>query len=166
MVYWDQILQKLPSQPLLEGRKDWVEAEDYGHNGVLHIETTPIIGYSNPVSPKLSIWIDDQQVRGKLIFDWMFEGGNHRAHGGSIAAVFDEFMATAMSLTGKTGVTAYLKTDYLSFTPINQELQLNAKIRQIEGKKVFVDGQMWAGEKQTASCEALFILQEKIPVRG
>lgn len=152
------------AKPLI-GRKAWLEAEQYGHNGVMHCETTPISGFSNPVAPALSIWLEDNEVLGKLNFSWLFEGGNHRAHGGSIAAVFDEFLATAMALRGKTGVTAYLTTNYRKFTPIDQDLDLKARIKHQEGKKLTVIGEIWCGDELTADAEALFIVQSDLPKR-
>jgi hypothetical protein len=163
----EQLLNSLPEEEKLYGRKQWLNAEKFGHNGVMHAETTPILGASNPVSPELSIWFNEayDKALGKLRFNWLFEGGAERAHGGSIAAVFDEFMATAVALTGKACVTAYLKTDYKSFTPIDRELRLEAAIEKIEGKKVFVKGEMRAGDTITAICEGLFIIVADLPKR-
>jgi len=160
------VITTLPDRKKLYGREDWLAAEEYGHNGVIHSETTPIIGIASPIAPGLSIWFDGKEVKGKVTFNWMFEGGNQRAHGGCIAAVFDEFMATAMALNKMTGVTAYIKTDYLKYTPINKELRLRAYIAEHDRNKVFVNGEMWADDVMTAKCEALFIEKEAIPKRG
>lgn len=149
----------------LKGRKHWIAKEEYGHNGVMHSETTPILGASSPIAPGLSIWLKDGKVFGSVNYSHLYEGGNDRVHGGWIAAVFDEFLATAMALTGRTGVTAYLTTNYRSYTPVDEPLQLEAELVSVEGKKVFVKGTMHAGERLCADADALFILQGKIPKR-
>jgi acyl-coenzyme A thioesterase PaaI-like protein len=58
-------------------------------------------------------------------------------------------------------VTASLKVDYLAPAPINTEIELRAKIKEIAGRKVFVEVNLRAMQKVCAKGECLFIqLQE------
>lgn len=151
-------LDALPEAPRLYGRKAWLAAKDFGGFGVLHTEVTPIIGQSNPLSPRLSIWFEPDKVCGSVTFGWMYEGVDSIAHGGWVAAVFDEFLGAAQALSGKVGMTAKLTTQYHKPTPLNKELTLQARLEQHDGRKTRVKAEMHDGDTLTASCEGLFVL--------
>ena len=54
-------------------------------------------------------------------------------------------------------VTASLKVDYLAPTPVNTELELRGKIKEIKGRKVTVEVDLLAEQKICAKGECLFI---------
>jgi hypothetical protein len=55
------------------------------------------------------------------------------------------------------GMTGVLTIRYLKPTPLNTELDLEADITVLEGRKTRVTGTMTAGDVITATCEGLFI---------
>jgi len=58
-------------------------------------------------------------------------------------------------------VTASLKVDYLAPTPINTELELRGRIKEIAGRKVIVEVNLLAEQKVCAKGELLFIQLKK-----
>ena len=148
----------LPKEPRLFGRKDWLAAKQYGGFGVMHTEVTPIMGPCNPLSPGLSVWFEGDKVYGSVSYGWMYEGVDNIAHGGWVAAVFDEFMGAAQALSGKVGMTATLTTRYHKPTPLNKPLTLEARLEESDGRKTRVHAEMKDGDTVTASCQALFVL--------
>ena len=154
-------LQSTPDAPKLEGRQAWTDAEEFGDFGTIHTEITSIVGPSNPITPGLSIWFKDEQAFAKVTFNWMYEGNKNIAHGGWIAAVFDEFLGTAQVLSGKTGMTGTLSVSYHKPTPLNKELRLTSAIKFADDRKTRVVAEMWAGDVKTASAEGLFITPSK-----
>ena len=54
-------------------------------------------------------------------------------------------------------VTASLKVDYLAPTPVNTELELRGRIKEIAGRKVNVEVNLLAEQKVCARGELLFI---------
>ena len=54
-------------------------------------------------------------------------------------------------------VTASLKVDYLAPTPVNTELELRGKIKEIDGRKVIVAVNLLAEQQVCAKGELLFI---------
>ena len=148
----------VPKEPRLFGRKDWLAAKQYGGFGVMHTEVTPIMGPCNPLSPGLSVWFEGDKVYGSVNYGWMYEGVDNIAHGGWVAAVFDEFMGAAQALSGKVGMTASLTTRYHKPTPLNKQLSLVAWLEEHDGRKTIVKAEMRDGETITASCDALFVL--------
>jgi len=151
-------LQTLADEPRLSGRAAWVGAENFGDWGMFQTEVTPIIGPCNPLSPGLSIWFEEGKALASVTFSWMYEGADHIVHGGWVAAVFDEFLGTAQILSGKSGMTGYLTTRYHKPTPLNQELLLEARVENVEERKITMVGELWAGDTLTASCEGLFVV--------
>ncbi len=55
-------LQQVPDSPQLLGRAAWLEAQSFGAWGTLQTEVTPVIGPSNPLSPGLSIWFEQDRA--------------------------------------------------------------------------------------------------------
>lgn len=156
-----QQLQTLADKPRLFGRPEWAQSGRYGEWGSLQTETTPILGPSNPISPAMSIWFEEDRALATVTFNWMYEGADCIVHGGWVAAVFDEFLGTAQILAGKAGMTGSLATRYHRPTPIGRELNLTARVKSVEGRKITMLGEMWAGDVMIASCEGLFVLPEK-----
>jgi acyl-coenzyme A thioesterase PaaI-like protein len=90
--------------------------------------------------------------------------------GGLIAAVFDcHCMCTAMAHVYRAGgreigeapqvwtVTASLKVDYLSPTPIEQELELRARVKESRGRKHVVTCTLTSGGAVRARAEAVAV---------
>ena len=54
-------------------------------------------------------------------------------------------------------VTAQYEIKLLAPTPPEQALQLTAWVEKMEGKKIWMRGELKAGEQLTATCQGLFI---------
>jgi acyl-coenzyme A thioesterase PaaI-like protein len=54
-------------------------------------------------------------------------------------------------------VTASLKVDYLAPTPVDTELELRGAVKEISGRKVFIEVHLWAEKKVCAKGDLLFI---------
>ena len=53
--------------------------------------------------------------------------------------------------------TAYLHVNYRKIAPIEKDLQVQAGIDRIEGRKIFVAGRLLDGDDVLAEAEALFV---------
>jgi acyl-coenzyme A thioesterase PaaI-like protein len=86
-------------------------------------------------------------------------GRNGAAHGGAIAMLFDSLLGfTAAKLTRSPYQrTAYLHVNYRKIAPVEKELQLDAGIERIDGRKMFVEGRLTDGDTLLADGEALFV---------
>jgi acyl-coenzyme A thioesterase PaaI-like protein len=78
--------------------------------------------------------------RDRILADVYFgkraEGPPGRVHGGAIASVLDEAMGAAVWLSQNTGYTLKLEVEFLSPTPLCKNLQLNAWVEKIRGRKI------------------------------
>ena len=134
------------------------QAEDAEGAAGGHFDFSPLIGRSNPLSPPITMSADeDGRVTGRVTFGSAYEGPPGCVHGGYIAAAFDEVLGFAETFSNAPGMTAQLNVAYRTPTPLRVEVVFTAKITRIEGRKIFVAGQLHAGERLCAECEAIFI---------
>ena len=54
-------------------------------------------------------------------------------------------------------VTGSLHVDYLKPTPIDVELVIRGRVREVKGRKVIVETQVWAGDVVTAKGEVVAV---------
>jgi len=105
------------------------------------------------------------QVEGTVSFGRWFLGGGMAAHGGAVALLFDEVLGIQAGLAaGGMTRTAYLKVDYRALTPIDTELVARAWIDRVEGRKLFVRGELRHGEALCAEADGLFL--QLLPENG
>lgn len=122
-----------------------------------HFDFSPLIGIANPMSPPLHMRYEGDRVIAEVTFGAAFEGPPSCVHGGYVAATFDEVLGAAQSLAGDQGMTASLTIDYRSPTPLLTPLRVEAWLERREGRKIWVRGQMHAGERLTAEAHGLFV---------
>lgn len=160
-------VERLSQCPQAQGKMDQIDPQqDYAsQRSIISHEISPLTGLSNPLSPPLNIWFEDDKVKGRVTMGWQFEGPPACVHGGYIAALFDDFLGVGQKLTGQIGFTGTLKIRYLKPTPLEQELNLVAWLERQDGRKTTLRGEMYAGDLLTASCEALFIQMPSLSYR-
>jgi acyl-coenzyme A thioesterase PaaI-like protein len=102
---------------------------------------------------------DDGRMAGWARFGRFHLGRNGAAHGGSLGMLFDTVLGlTAAVLTGsRRQRTAYLKINYRNIVPIEKELQFDAGVDRIDGRKIFVSGRLTDGDALLSEADALFV---------
>ena len=73
--------------------------------------------------------------------------------------LFDTVLGlTASVLTGSPRQrTAYLHVNYRNIVPIEKELQFDAGVDRVDGRKIFVSGRLSDGDTLLTEAEALFV---------
>ncbi len=97
-------------------------------------------------------------------------GPTHVVYGGIIAAVIDchslcTAIADAYRVAGRPlgsepllwAVTASLKVDFLAPTPIDQPMELRARVREAKGRKRIVDCTVRSGGRDCARAEVIAV---------
>ncbi|WP_082930098.1 PaaI family thioesterase [Mycobacterium sp. 1164966.3] len=102
---------------------------------------------------------DDGRIRGWARFARFHLGRNGAVHGGALGMLFDTVLGLTTSVLtgGPRQRTAYLKIDYRHIVPIEKELQIDAGIDRVEGRKIFVSGRLSDGDTLLTEAEALFV---------
>jgi acyl-coenzyme A thioesterase PaaI-like protein len=101
----------------------------------------------------------DGRIHGWARFARFHLGRNGAVHGGALGMLFDSVLGlTASVLSGTPRQrTAYLKIDYRHIVPIEKELQIDAGIDRVDGRKIFVSGRLSDGDTLLTEAEALFV---------
>lgn len=133
-------------------------ATDEEHQALGRTRQLPVRGHT--MVPEFRVTHrDEKSIEGTVVFGRWFMGGGMAAHGGAIALLFDEIIGSLVSRAiGKRIRTAYLKVDYRAITPIEVELRPVARVDRIEGRKIFVRGELWNGDILCAEADALFLV--------
>ncbi len=125
------------------------------------IDFSPIAGEANPVAPPMRLHVDGDTVRGEVRFEQSHEGPPGHAHGGMLAAAFDEALGLAQSLSGSPGMTGRLTINYRRPTPLRTAVYFECRVKEVSGRKIFTEGTSSIevnGERVvTAEAEGLFI---------
>jgi hypothetical protein len=130
-----------------------------------HFPTSPMIGFANPISPPVEVWAvhgedGQREIRGRVTFDYPFEGPPTCVHGGVIAELFDELLGLSNILNGLGAMTGTLTVRYRRPTPLLAPLELAARNTGRDGRKVFAWGGLYHEGELTAEAEGVFILVE------
>ena len=118
---------------------------------------SPFAGRANPLAPPIEMEIAEDKVIARVNYGAAYEGPPGSVHGGHIAAAFDEVLGMAQSLGGQPGMTGTLTIRYRKPTPLHADIRIEAWITNMEGRKTFTKGTMYAGDLVTAEADAVFI---------
>jgi acyl-coenzyme A thioesterase PaaI-like protein len=102
---------------------------------------------------------DDGRIGGVAQFRPYHLGRNAAVHGGAIGLLFDSILGfAAFKLTeSRSQRTAFLHVNYRKIVPIDKELQVDAGIDRVDGRKIFVSGSLLDGDAVLVEAEALFL---------
>ena len=125
-------------------------------------DRSPIQGSANPLAPPLVInhysnEVGKVKITATATFSGAYEGPPGCVHGGYIAAVFDEVLGSAQSLSGNPGMTANLSINYRRPTPLFEEITYEAELVSVVGRKILTSGRSFFEGKVTAEATGLFI---------
>jgi acyl-coenzyme A thioesterase PaaI-like protein len=103
---------------------------------------------------------DDGRLHGWARFRRFHLGRNGAVHGGALGLLFDSVlgMTSAVLTGGPYQRTAYLHIDYRTIVPIEKQLQVDAGIDRVDGRKIFVSGSLRDGDTVLTEAQALFVL--------
>lgn len=129
-------------------------------------ERSPFIGLANPVAPPMDVTFTEDVIEATVTLGSLYEGPPGCVHGGFVAAMFDEVLGAAQVYSGKAGMTGRLTVHYRSPTPLDEPLQLTARLVKVEGRKILCTATLQAGERLCAEAEGLFVTIDMEKVRA
>ncbi|MCV7015016.1 PaaI family thioesterase [Mycolicibacterium madagascariense] len=87
--------------------------------------------------------IDAEGVAVSVRFTRFHVGGNMAVHGGVLPLLFDSIFGMVIHGAGRPiSRTAFLHVDYRSVTPIDTTLSARGWIREVDGRKAFVNAEL------------------------
>lgn len=117
-----------------------------------------VAGPANPTSVDIRARIVPDGAAAEVVFGPAFEGAPGRAHGGIVAAVFDDLLGHAMAGTQSIGFTGRLTVHYRAPVPIETEIAFRLHTGAREGRKLHVHGDARLDDQVLATADALMIL--------
>lgn len=152
-------------QPIIERFEGHDQTDHFGfaeaaNAGDAHppiFDQSPLIGLANPLAPPITIQENGDEVIAHAIFGQAYEGPPGCVHGGYVAAAFDEVLGATQSFSGAPGMTGTLTIRYESPTPLHTDITFRSRIQRVEGRKIFVEGESYVGERLTARALGIFI---------
>jgi acyl-coenzyme A thioesterase PaaI-like protein len=122
-----------------------------------HFTDCIVTGAANPMGVAAQVLRDGDDAVLRSTLGDAFEGAPGRAHGGVVAALFDEVMGFVLSITCTPAFTGRLTVTYRAPVPIGVPLEFRARLTGREGRKLLMAGEARHGYTVLAEAEALFV---------
>lgn len=116
----------------------------------------------NPIV--ITYMVDPSEINtlhGEVKFKIGAEGPPGHIHGGCQAAVLDELMGSCCWANKHSVVAKKIEVEFLKMLPTQKIYQLLASIEKIDGRKIFVLGQILADGEVYAKSSGLFIILDE-----
>jgi acyl-coenzyme A thioesterase PaaI-like protein len=122
-----------------------------------HFPDCVVSGRANPMGIGITVHRDGDDAVATVTLGAGFEGAPGRAHGGVVAAIFDDVMGFVLSMLATPAFTGRLCIDYLAPTPINVEIEFRARFAERDGRKIHIVGEACHDDTRFAAAQGLFI---------
>jgi acyl-coenzyme A thioesterase PaaI-like protein len=117
-----------------------------------------VCGPDNPAGFGMVFALDGDELEGRATLDHRHEGAPGIAHGGALAAIFDEVLGMLARVRGDRAVTASLTVEYRAPVPTGRELRVRGRIERAGGRKLHVRGELHVGGRLAAEAHGLWIV--------
>ena len=114
-------------------------------------------GATNPTSVDIDVRFEGEEVVAIVVLRSAFEGAPGRAHGGIVAAAFDDVTGFVIGILHEPAFTGELTVRYEKPVPVNKPLEMRARLRGRERRKLFIEAEAHDGDELVATCKAIYI---------
>ena len=138
--------------------KRYVWESHPGEGGTIdHFPDCIVSGMANPMGLAMTVRRDSEDAVARVTLGAAFEGAPGRAHGGVVAAIFDDTMGFVLNMHATPAFTGRLTVSYLAPTPMGEELEFRARLVGRERRKLFIAGEAYHDGDVIAEAEGVFI---------
>jgi len=118
-----------------------------------------VAGTTNPTSADIEAELGDvdADVVARVVLRRAFEGAPGRAHGGIVAAVFDDVTGFVIGKLREPAFTGELTVRYVKPVPIETLLEMRARLVDRERRKLFITAECRDCGDLVATCKAIYI---------
>ncbi len=145
------------SRPVADMKRHLFEAPPPDGGTMEHYPDCVVSGPANPMGVAITAHREGDEAVATVALGAAFEGAPGRAHGGIVAAVFDDVLGFVLSMLETPAFTGRLSVSYLAPTPLGRPLEFRARLVQRHGRKITIEGEARDGETCFARAEGLFI---------
>lgn len=145
------------SRPVDEMKRDLFAGPPDDLERMDHFPDCVVSGLANPMGIAMRAHREGDEAVARVTLGPAFEGAPGRAHGGVVAAVFDDTMGFVLSMLRTPAFTGRLTVSYRAPTPVGEELEFRARLRSRHGRKLLIEGRALRKGVRIANAEGLFI---------
>ncbi len=121
-------------------------------------EDRAVAGRANPTSIDLDVRFDDGEVVADVLLRPAFEGAPGRAHGGIVAAAFDDITGFVIGMLQEPAFTGELTVRFVRPVPVEERLVIRSRLVSRERRKLFITAEAVAADGGVvATCRATYI---------
>ena len=120
-------------------------------------EDRAVAGQANPTSVDLEVDFGGDDIVAKVVLHKAFEGAPGRAHGGMVAAVFDDVTGFVIGRLGEPAFTGELTVRFVAPVPVEELLTIRTRLDGRERRKLYISAEATAGDQVVATCKAIYI---------
>lgn len=118
----------------------------------------PVLSWRNPLAPPMSVASGPGWCEGSVAMPRPYQGPPGSLHGGFIGVLLDQVMGmAARTISARRSLTRYLNLQYVSRTPLDDDLVVRADVDTVDGRKTFVRGTITAAGVPRVHAEGLWI---------
>ena len=125
-----------------------------------HFPECVVSGPANPMGLAIDVRRDGDEAVADFNLGAAFEGAPRRAHGGVVAAIFDDVMGYVLVLHRTPAFTGRLTVNYRAPIPMGVDMTVRARLNERNGRKLSMTAEMTlTGDPARPLCDAegLFI---------
>jgi acyl-coenzyme A thioesterase PaaI-like protein len=116
-----------------------------------------VAGTTNPTSADIDVHFEGDEAVADVVLRRAFEGAPGRAHGGIVAAAFDDVTGYVIGLLREPAFTGELTVRFHAPVPVEERLVMRARLDGRERRKLFISADAHAGDLLVASCRAIYV---------
>ena len=117
-----------------------------------------VSGDANPMGLDVQFFREGDEAVSRCVLGPAFEGAPNRAHGGVVAAVFDDLMGFVLTIHESPAYTAELTVRYKRPTPVGEEIEFRARLVDRKGRRLRIEAEaVDAAATTIATASGLFI---------
>jgi acyl-coenzyme A thioesterase PaaI-like protein len=120
-------------------------------------EDRAVAGRANPTGLVFDTWRDGDTMFAEVTLGAAFEGAPGRAHGGIVAAAFDDFTGAIIGMLEEPAFTGELTVRFVQPVPVQTPLRLRTWLDSRDGRKLHIHADARVGDQLVATCRAIFI---------
>jgi acyl-coenzyme A thioesterase PaaI-like protein len=148
------VADEAPTRDRLALMRSSPEASILGGRG---FEDRAVGGWSNPTGLELEVRFESDEVIADFVLRRAFEGAPGRAHGGIVAAAFDDVTGFVIGKLQEPAFTGELTVRYLAAVPVDGPLEIRARLDGRERRKLFISAELRTNDVVVATCRAVYV---------
>jgi acyl-coenzyme A thioesterase PaaI-like protein len=125
-----------------------------------------VAGAANPTSVDIADVSFGDEIVAHVTLRRAFEGAPGRAHGGIVAAAFDDITGFVIGHIRQPAFTGELTVRYLAPVPVDEPLELRARLESRERRKLFITAEARHHDAVIATCRAIYIAVDPTKFAG